>query len=631
MHDVSTLPLDRADMPSASPVTAARRPSAVAGRADSGERSGIAFEIAVAGFALISLLAAQSLLVATIHGASYRGPDGGMVQSVVLTALRFGDFFNITNINPLQGMGSQVLPKNVWVNPALWPFALFDREVAAEISVVAALGVYAVACYVMARCFDLPVVPSALVAQLCILLFAPAAYFYDTPRNFVATPADAVTYAPYFLALGLLVRLENGARQFILVSGGITACVLYSIYSDPAFATIPALGWSVAFATVAVLAPRPRVAALRLGALACCFAVLIATGALIYLYTFSHFSARVEYAHVVDRVRGVGLVTLFSLSSRLSYFYAAFAAGGLLALVFARGRPRVLAVAAILSFVCYVAYGVVYLLLLDAPWLLPIPLYVEQCLFALYAVAAAAGWWALLQTMVRLSTALARPDRGGWWRPVAAGLAVVLSLVAVAAIPARAAVHALQEGPSQADTFYWPWARETELVEFLSGHTRLTVGGPFRGSINILTGNNDGTINDLHSRGIPSVNEYSLTASPTSLVLPEQDDQAERSRAAQPVRILLAQRHLCAEFLGTVATPRGALHGRAMAAGGGEQSRLSRPHLPIPCAKEPQRRAARGLVRLRNAASKSRGLQSDGSDRCDERREHHRRHACARP
>src|SRR6266851_1815142 len=141
-------------------------------------------ELAVAGFALLSLLTAQLMLSGAIHGTTYRGPDGGMIQSTVLAALRFGGVLDVTTINPLQGLGSQMLPKNVWANPAFWPFAIFQREAAADLSSAIALGCFAVACYIMARCFDLPVVPSAIAAQLCIVLFAPAIFIVDTPRNF---------------------------------------------------------------------------------------------------------------------------------------------------------------------------------------------------------------------------------------------------------------------------------------------------------------------------------------------------------------------------------------------------------------------------------------------------------------
>src|SRR5262249_24586039 len=63
---------------------------------------------------------------------------------------------------------------------------------------------------------------------------------------------------------------------------------------------------------------------------------------------------------------------------------------------------------------------------------------------------------------------------------------------------------------------YWPWADEPELVEFLVNRIALTVGGPFRGSMNVLTGNDDGTIDDLWSRSVPTANEYSQTATALS-------------------------------------------------------------------------------------------------------------------
>src|SRR5262245_59527579 len=190
----------------------------------------------IASFAFIALLVAQWVISAAIPGTIYRGGDGSMVQAVVYTAWKFGGFFDVTNINPLQGIGSQLLPKNAWANPAFWPFAIFDRELATEISNLVALGCYASACYVRARCFDIPALPSAILAQMCIVLFAPLRYVLATPANFAATPADAVTYAPYMIALGLLSRLEAGSwRRFVPVTVGLTLSLLYSVYCDPAF------------------------------------------------------------------------------------------------------------------------------------------------------------------------------------------------------------------------------------------------------------------------------------------------------------------------------------------------------------------------------------------------------------
>ena len=216
-----------------------------------GERSRTArhHEIALAGCALATLLAAQWILSSVIVGANYFGFDGKMAQSVALTAFKFAGYFDVTNLNPFQGVGAQLLPKNVWGNPSLWPFAFFDKKVATDVSALIALGCFASAVYIMMRCFDAPVLLSALAAQSCIVLFAPVLLLLHTPTNFCLTPADAVVYAPYMIALGLLARVQSGSwRSWGVKAAGISALVLYSIYCDPLFTMIPAIGWAAAFA-----------------------------------------------------------------------------------------------------------------------------------------------------------------------------------------------------------------------------------------------------------------------------------------------------------------------------------------------------------------------------------------------
>src|SRR5262245_19664288 len=102
-------------------------------------------------FAFIALLGAQLLLVTSIPGTNYDGADGMAAQAEILTTMEFVRPFDITNLNPLQGLWPQMMPMNVWVNPAYWPFAFFHKELAAEISGIVALICYAVACYVMGR------------------------------------------------------------------------------------------------------------------------------------------------------------------------------------------------------------------------------------------------------------------------------------------------------------------------------------------------------------------------------------------------------------------------------------------------------------------------------------------------
>src|SRR5689334_2425931 len=125
-------------------------------REPAGTSGSIRRELAVAAFAILALVAAQLLLSGALRGTSYNAGDGKMAQALVLNAYEFGALGDVTNLNPLQGAGSQMLPKNVWANPSFWPFALLDRQLATEISAAIALAVFAAACYFMVRCFGLP-------------------------------------------------------------------------------------------------------------------------------------------------------------------------------------------------------------------------------------------------------------------------------------------------------------------------------------------------------------------------------------------------------------------------------------------------------------------------------------------
>jgi hypothetical protein len=97
--------------------------------------------------------------VETITGTNYLGLDGKGVQSVVLAAFKFAGYFDVTNLHPVQGVGSQLLPKNVWANPSLWPFAAFAKETATDVSALVAL-----ACFVGAVYTNCPIPMSGITA-----------------------------------------------------------------------------------------------------------------------------------------------------------------------------------------------------------------------------------------------------------------------------------------------------------------------------------------------------------------------------------------------------------------------------------------------------------------------------------
>lgn len=476
----------------------------------------------VAGTALIGLILVQILLSNAIHGSNYYGVDGRMAQAIILGTLNFGSPFDISNISALQGMGSQLLPKNAWANPAYWPFAFLSRELATDVSALVALAIFAIAVYILARCFDVPVVPSAISAQLSIALFAPAVLLVNTPTNFCLTPGDAVVYAPYMIALGLLNRLEPGSwRNFGLITAVIVALVFMSIYLDPLWAMVAGFCWAIPFIVVSLGTLRWKTTLLRCASLVCCLSVLIVSGTAGYLHSLSQYTARVQFSEVLDRVRVPGLVSALTYSPNMKYFYFYCAIGWVLGLITLRGRAKLLVLTGISAFSAYFIYGVVYLLLLNAVWIPPIPIYLEQCLFALFMTAAIAGVsgalvvvWRPAVTFLKKSAALHRSPA---LRRI--DCTVIFAVIAVAVIPLSVAKYVRTDAKKLADVFYQPWGNQSELAEFLESNIGLGPGQSFRGSVNFLTVDDESglALTELWTRNIPTPNEYSQLVTPQSL------------------------------------------------------------------------------------------------------------------
>src|SRR5262245_689482 len=353
-------------------------------------------EFGIAGVGLIALLIAEWILTTTIPGTHYSQDDGKMAQAVIRTALKFGGLFQLNNINPLQGIGSQLQPDNVWLNPAYWPFAVFDGPLALDASALVALGCLLLACYLTARCFDVPVLPSVLAEQLSIILFGPLVYLFVFYLVFWINPGIAIVYAPVLVALGVLVRLEPGRmRDFVLATAAIFALLLYGLSCDPLWFMISAIGLAGAFAVVVLSPLRVRPILVRCAALGCCLTLFLFTGVIGYVYTLTQYTARVLFslAWGVEAEKKILAASIVFISPKTAgSYYGLCAVGWLLGLLLARGRVRVLAIVGLASFATVVVYSTTYLLMRNS-WLL-LPVYVEHCLFPLFTMAAMAGYWA---------------------------------------------------------------------------------------------------------------------------------------------------------------------------------------------------------------------------------------------
>src|SRR5262249_22071705 len=307
--------------------------------------------ILVAFIGLAALLDVELILTWLIPNTNYSLSDGWALLAELRTTLTFGHIFHVTNISPLQGNGAQVIPLNVWANPVYWPFFIIKNKTALDISAVIALGCLAIACFVLARCFDVPVLPSIVAAQIVIILFAPLSRILVTFQHFWVDPGTAVVYGAQLAALGILGRLESGPiRHFILATGGIFALLLYSLACDPLWTLIGGIGLITAFAVVALSPLRIRPILVRFAALGCCLVLLIASGAIEYVYTLTQYTARVWFSSSIHYTWNPLIASVVFIPQSTGGFYQICGLGWLLGVLLARGRVRVLVVAGLASF-----------------------------------------------------------------------------------------------------------------------------------------------------------------------------------------------------------------------------------------------------------------------------------------
>jgi hypothetical protein len=487
-------------------------------------------QFGIVAFGLCALLLVEWMLetrlITTVNGTYFATNDGKMAEGVVRTAYRFAAWFNVTNLNPLQGVGSQLLPLNVWANPVYWPLAFFEGKLATDIAGLVVLICIAGSCYVMARCFDLPPLPSVVAAQLCLVWFGPLAPLLGFTAHFVLLPGLAAVYAPYMLALGLLARLEPGrVRNILPIAVAVPGLIFYSLYCDPLWSVISAMSWAVPLAVVAFSPLRIKAIVLRCGVLAITVALLAVSGPLLYAYTLTQSTARVFFSEASERGFNFVYGSTVFISPNAKYFYGLCILGWALGLALARGRVRVLVMAGLAAFGFYFLYLMAFVLL-DVVWWLPVPFNIEHSLAYLFIASAVAGYWSCLQSIAAFArSSVGQKSLGGAiagrpaWRVWVGFLA---GLVAVALVPAGGLLFALERSKSiPADAYTMAGPRETELAEYLLDHIGLGVGKPFRGSAVFLpAGPHDiVSVTNLWSEGVPTVNEYSQLLTPQFVYL----------------------------------------------------------------------------------------------------------------
>jgi len=260
-------------------------------------------------------------------------------------------------------------------------------------------------------------------------------------------------------------------------------------------------------------------------------AVLFLSGALEYVYSLSQYTARVQFPDLLQRLRLPTTASAVFNSKYAKYFYWSCVPGWALGIALLRGRPRILVLAAAVSALSLLAYSAAYLHL-EGNWWLPLPVYIEHALFALFWTAAIAGYWGGLEALAArarqwvhaIDPAGLGASRWRAWMPLlspgrAAAATAIAAVLIVSVIPAVPIAKALKYPKEMSKYWREDWSNEPELRQFLGDNIGLSVDRQFRGSAFFYTGGYDEflTLNNLWVDRVPTANEYTQLVTPQAI------------------------------------------------------------------------------------------------------------------
>ena len=188
------------------------------------------------------------------------------------------------------------------------------------------------------------------------------------------------------------------------------------------------------------------------------------------------------------------------------------------------------------SALSFVAYSAAYLYL-EGNWWLPLPIYIEHALFALFWTAAIAGYWGGLEALAaRVRGWMHAADNAGpeasRWRlhglslspRGAAAATAIMAVLATSVVPAVPIARALKYPKEMSKYWFEAWPNEPELRQFFRNNIGLRTDPRFRGSVFFYTFQYDEflTLNSLWVDGVPTTNEYSQLVTPQAIYFIQQ-------------------------------------------------------------------------------------------------------------
>lgn len=467
----------------------------------------------------------------------YAGTDGRLFKNLIAAQIQFSTPFSLNSLNPLQGLGNQIVPINIWLQPSYLPFLFFEEGAAATISMVLSWLALLVSSYFLSRQLGIGKTTSLIAAQLITVQFFPFQYELGLAINYLLNPAVAFTTAVVITLLGFAIRLSddfskgrrgtaNMVMLFIVFLFGIITEPLglftIGLYFLPYFAVILVTSswrtrWRILFFSTIVLV------------------LLYFLGVIQYFHGLFGYTARTFAPNEVAGHLPVGQLISSILVDKSAPLYLFLGFGLAALLLLANRTQRAWGFCSLAYFVLLLITGVVFVV--ANTWTLPVPGYVEIAVMPIWIILATAGfalifgwfWKRICGLLGKLGSQLPSfscLERFQNALQINGKFYLIARFASILLVPLLVLFYQIELMPDRS-TIYKEEAEKVnppaELVEYLGQKYGLHEGGRFSGYVAelnkygfISAGKSTPIWNALWRAKIPTVNEYSPLITPYS-------------------------------------------------------------------------------------------------------------------
>ena len=442
------------------------------------------------------------------------GTDGRLLRGLAREAAAFGNFFDTTNYNPLQGGFDVALAFNHLLSVTM-PFLFFEPPYAKFLTSLYALILYVVGILLFARAVGIKwmAIPAA-VALPCALQIYPFQYEFGFSNQFLIMPGHFLTVSVFTVILAIIYTARNSLRSMALRYIIVLLLLLWAILAEPLFSSLNVLFFLPL--GLGVLLTKGRKVPHHVAFLALVAVVLWVLGPLEYLYSTLYGNARTMLNHEFSRggfANGASSV----FGSKFALYLHAFVLTSLAVGVFSTRSPfRYLAGIALFALLGFYSMAAAFLLN-DSAWSLPLPIYFENATIHLFVIVALMSCQDHLEGL--FSDGRVQHVRqvlsAGAGALVAAGVPALLLFYWSDVAPRRTGIYvdAYAEAGELADAIVEVWGQDRSR----SGVARGAVAVINRGYAAVAE--YPLVLNHVWADDVPSMNHYSQLLTPPSHIL----------------------------------------------------------------------------------------------------------------